>query len=374
MRRSRFLPLLLVPFVVASCFPIELDVSSDGKLIIPRAEGFFTYDPATGKTEKVLGNEMGAPVFARYSPNKKDLLAVTKSNEGFNAFQFLIVPLAGGKPKPVFKGENTAYVRFSPDGDQLAISKGSDKDDPDLKERVPEVHLVSLKDGKSKVAVRKVGVLVRWFPDSKRLLVFSIQKKDENSKYYGNLATLDIATGKTTNVCSAVSDQQVHLDLSPDGKTACFTAYSAGKPGADLPAPESFEKLLFLVDIASGKLTDTKREASYAIFSPDSKNLLIGAPAGGFSFDTLKLEVAPIDKLDEATAVTQKAHKPVSFGGGGMFPGWQNNKTVFYFVQKEVYGTEAKSVHLMLVDADGSNRRNAQPAIDAVAASDNESE
>ena len=44
-RRFLFaLPLLLL----AGCFPIELDVR-DGKLLIPREEGFFVFDPASGK-------------------------------------------------------------------------------------------------------------------------------------------------------------------------------------------------------------------------------------------------------------------------------------------------------------------------------------
>lgn len=374
MRRCLMAVVACVPFVALSCFPIELDATKDGKLLISRGEGFFLFNPADGKAVKILGSEMGAPIYARVSPNGKDALAVTKSSEGFNSFQFLIAPLSGdGKPKPIFKGENALYARFSPDGSQLAITIASEKEDPDLKERVPEIQVVSTSGGKAKVAAKKVGLFTRWFSDSKRLLVFEVQKKDDSGKYYGNISTVDVSSGKATKLASAVVEQQFYFDLSPDNKQVSFIAYSAGKGGATLPEPESFEKTLFQLDVAGGKLTETKKAASYAIYSPDGKSLLMGVPAGGFSFDSVVLEVASAADPKTGVTVAKKVYKPISFGtSAGTFPGWADNDTVYYFVQKEVYGSEAKSVNLVLVGKDGAKRKNVQPLIDTAVGLDEE--
>src|SRR5215472_7084586 len=91
------LPLLLLP----GCFPIELDVR-DGKLLIPREEGFFVFDPASGKAAKVAGNTDGKPVFARFSPEGKELLTVVKGS-GSNQFAFFITPAEGGKGRQIYK-------------------------------------------------------------------------------------------------------------------------------------------------------------------------------------------------------------------------------------------------------------------------------
>ena len=38
---------------IVGCLPIELDVSPTGQLIITRQEGWFLFDPASGKVTKV---------------------------------------------------------------------------------------------------------------------------------------------------------------------------------------------------------------------------------------------------------------------------------------------------------------------------------
>ncbi len=362
MRRIRWF-LLAALLLVGGCFPIELDVK-DGKLLIAREEGFFVFDPAAGKLHKVIGAEDGKPVFARFSPDGRDVLTIFKSTSGFNEFRFLITPIGGGKGREVFKGENTAYVRYSPDGTQLAIVKMSEKDIPEFKNKMPEIHLVPVKGGPAKTVARTVGVLFRWFADSKRLLLFEIKKKDQSGNYLGNLAILDTSDGKLKPLATAAVSQQFFLDLAPDNKKALFTALRAGKPGTDQEKGKDYAMKLFEVDLASGELRAIDKQARYAIYSPDGKQVLLGTPPDGFNFDTLKLEVADAG-LSKFTTVATDAHMPIALGGEGVvFPGWINDRTVFYFVNKAVYGTEGKAMQLVTVGSDGKTKKNLQAQIE----------
>jgi hypothetical protein len=369
MARHRFRFLALLPLLLlVGCFPIELDVH-DGKLLIAREEGFFTFDPASGKAMRVAAAEDGKPVFARFSPDGKEVLTVIKATTGFNEFRFVIRPIEGGKGREVYKGENTAYVLYSPDGANLGIVQMSQKEDPGFKDKVPELYLVPAKGGEAKKVADKVGALFRWFPDSKRVLVFQLAKKDDQGRFYGDGSVLDVGTGKATPLVAAAVPQGAFFDLSPDGKKALFTAYAAGKPGTDLTGTKSFDTQLYELDVAAGTVREVGKKASFAIYSRDGKQVLLGTPPDGFSFDTQKLEVADAE-LKKFTTVAGDAYKALAIGGGTTYPGWLDDKTVFYFVQKAVYGTEAKSVCLMTVGADGKGRRNVQPQIDTEANKD----
>jgi hypothetical protein len=370
MAMSRRGTLILLPLLaLAGCFPIELDVR-DGKLLIPRQEGFFVFDPASGKAAKVAGPEDGKPVFARFSPDGKEVLTVLKTAAGFNEFIFRVSPAGGGKGRDIYKAENTAYVLYSPDGASLAVVQMSQKEDPQFKDKVPELYLLPAKGGEAKKVASKVGVFFRWFPDSKRVLVFELDKKDEMNRYHGNISVLDVTTaGKPMPLVGAAVSQSFFLDLSPDGKKALFTAFAADKPGSDLTKTKEFGTHLFELDVAAGTARKIAKDASYAIYSRDGKQVLLGTPPEGFSFETLKLEVADAG-LTKFTTVAGDAYKPLAIGGGATFPGWLDDKTVFYFVQREVYGTEGKAINLMTVGTDGKGRRNLQPQIDAAAIAD----
>jgi hypothetical protein len=351
------LPLLLL----AGCFPIELDVR-DGKVLIPREEGFFIFDPASGKVAKVAGPGDGKPAFARYSPDGKDVLAVIKGG-GFNEFRFIITPVGGGKGREVYKAENTAYVLYSPDGANLGIIQMSQNPDPAFKDKVPELYLLPVKGGPAKKVADRVGVFFRWFPDSKRVLILALEKRDEMSRYYGTLSILDVASGKQTPLVATAVPQSFYFDLSPDGSKVLFTAHASDKVGTDLTKIKDFGIHLFELDIASGAARNTGKDATYAMYSHDGKQVLLGTQAEGFSFETLKLEVGDAG-LTKFTTVAPDAFKPMALGGGMTFPGWLDDKAVYYFVQRAVYGTEAKSVHLMAVGTDGKGRRDLQPTID----------
>jgi hypothetical protein len=175
---------------------------------------------------------------------------------------------------------------------------------------------------------------------------------------------LDVTTGRKTPLAAAAVTQQFHFDLSPDNKKVLFTALRAGKAGEDVSKGNEYAMKLFELDVASGAVRKTEKEARYAIYSPDGTKVLLGTPPEGFALDTIKLQVTDAS-LGNATVVAASAAMPLALGGEGtVFPGWFDSKTVFYFVTKAVYGTEGKSLQLVTVGADGKGLKHLQPVID----------
>jgi hypothetical protein len=363
----RKLSLLLPPAVLlfAGCFPIDLDVR-DGKILIPRQEGFFTFDPASGKAVKLADAKGGKPIFARFSPDGKEVLTVVKSDAGFDEFAFTISPVAGGEGRVVYKGKNTAAVNYSPDGGSLAVIQMSEKDIEKFKSKMPELWLVPLAGtgGAPKKLADFLGVYCRWLPDSKKLLTFQIDKKDEQGNFTGNVVLVDL-DGKVTPLGAALVNQSVHYDPSPDGKKVLVTAFATGKVGEKLEKDKMvFSPKLYELDVATGTWRKLDKDARYAIYSRDGKQVLLATPPEGFVLDAVKLEVADAELKSFKTVATD-AFMPMSLGGEGrLFAGWMDDKTILYFVQKAVYGTEGKSLQLMTVGIDGKDRKNLQPHID----------
>ncbi len=364
MSKLRLLAAAFLVFVVG-CFPVELSVSKDGKLLIPREEGFFVFDPASGKTAKLAGADGGSPVFARFSPDGKEALVVSSVSSGFGSkFSFKIMPLSGGEGRVVYKDDNTAYVLYSPDGAKLAITRGAEKEDPEIKQRLPELHIVPVQGGGDKVVANNVGSLFRWLPDSKRVLVLKIQKKID-SNYQGQISTVDVTSGKITPLVSALVDSNSFCDVSPDGKKALFTAMKVDKPGTQFTKDNRSEMKLYELDLESAAVRPIDKKARYAIYSPNGKQVLVGGPGEGFSMDSLALEVGDAD-VTNLKKVAPNAHMPMmSMGGEGVtYPGWINDKTIFYLIQKKNYGTSGKCLSLMTVGTDGGDKKCVQPLID----------
>jgi len=362
----RLLPLFAL-LLLASCFPVELDVNENGQLLIVRQEGYFLFDPASGKVRRVRGAVGGKPVYARFSPNGKEMLAVVEAKDGFNEFQFYITPLDGGKERKIYRAQNTVFTRYSPDGKQLAIIRVAKEKKPPLEDAAPTIDIVDVKTGEKRSMGDNLGHLCHWFSNSRQLLVFKINGKTESDDFRGDLSVLDVTTKRLTPLTSLIGSNQMYFDLSPDDSKVLVTAKAAAKGGQPLDAPQSSDTRLFEIDVATRAIRRVRDEARYAIYSPDGKKVLVGGPVDGFSFDELKLEIADA-ALEKFFEVAGNAHMPMSFGGEGvLFPGWAGNDGISYFVQRVVYGSGTKSVHLVMVGADGKNRRYVQPAIDAKA-------
>ena len=358
--------IILGVFCIVGCFAIELDVDKDGKLLVTREEGFFLVDPVQKEVKLIQKAVPGTePVYSRFSPNGKQILTVAK--EGYQTFQLSLVEIETGKSSKLLKVDQAANARFSPDGKYLAVVAGSKEDDPEFKSKVPELHLVTLADGKSKRVAKKIGVQIRWLPDSKQILLVDVKSKIDDSNFLGNVSLLDVATSKLTPKIAIIGPQDFAFDTTPDGNTAVITAAKTGKVGVKMTLGESYDYSLFQLNLKSGDAKNLEIKPKYAFYSPNGKSLLLGLDASGFNMTSASLEVANASDVSERTVIGEVAF-PLAFGGEGkVLAGWINDEKIYYFVERKVYGTTGKSMQLITAKADGSERQLLQPMIDTAA-------
>jgi Tol biopolymer transport system component len=349
----------LVALLLASCFPVELHVSRDGRILIPREEGVFTIDARSGKVVNLYAPKAGVPVFARFAPDGKRILAVVQAGDKMPPSHKYNVVSPGGKAKTLFKGPSGTYARWCPDGKRIALTRVASDAVKPLEDEMPELHVVLL-DGKDKRLARNVSASFRWFPDGKSILSFHVTSKDKKTDLFtGALVKVDAASGKMTPLAAVTGSRNVFFDLSADGKQVVFTANVAGAVGTKLKPRE--EASLFLLDVAAKSIRPLKAEAAYAIWSPDGKQLLLGVEGE----NSLKLQVADPALKKRTTVATDAAGE----AGEGVraYPAWVNNKTICYLTRRAAFGTAGKNIYLVTVGTDGKGRKMLQSQIDAAA-------
>ena len=347
----------------AGCLPIELSVSPDGKILIPRREGFVSFDPVRGTATTLHKPKSGEPAFAVFSPDGGRYLAVSKSGN-FDVG----VAVVGKAPVKLLSASNLTYAGWSPDGKWVSLARVADEARKPLKQNLPELILVDVASGKKRTLASNVSSFTRWFADSKHILAFQIAAKNEESDLYtGTIVKLNTATGKAVALATVLGDNRIFFDLSPDGAKVLFTAVKAAKAGQKVPAKAKGEPQLFELDIASGAIRTIKDKVLYALYSPKGTKVLVSTKR---DFEPgLQLAVADAGFKNFVTVATDV---PNSTGGGGesvdIFPGWINESTVHYIATTAVFGVAAKNLHLMSVGADGKGRRNLQTKLEAALA------
>jgi Tol biopolymer transport system component len=377
MRKRRTIGLLLVvPFFLAGCFPIELDVNGKGEMLIYRQEGFFLYHPASGKVTRVAGTGGGVPVFARFSPNGKDALCVVKDGRHAEEFRFDLVRLDGTGARTLCRAENAAYASFSPDGAQLAILHGSRQKQPQIKKRKGEfvmgstdLEIVEVSSGGQKALAQHLAVSFRWFRDGKRLLVFQFSDVAKD-QYLGAVGELEVATGTFRPLVAAVCPGAMMLDLSPDEQTVLFTAHATGRPGESLDPDKKLPPArLYECNVKGGAVrerTAFSEETLFARYSPNGKKILLASPAKGNEILSRKVALGVTDaQWKKFTLLVDNATEGEHGTAGGLaIPGWIGDDTVYYFVERSTYGTSGKSFSLYTAKADGSKKQLVQPVLD----------
>ena len=354
--------------VLSGCLPIELSVSPKGEILIPRAEGFIAFDPATGAAKTLHAPASEQPAIGLFSPDGKQFLAISQAKGGGMGTSFKVaLGAVGAAPKTLMSATNLTYARWSPDGKYVTITRVADSSKAPLDEQLPELVLINTADGSRKTLASNVSVIHRWFPDSKNVLTFQIASKAEDGdQYSGSLVKLDVTTGKSTPLAAVLGEKKVFFDLSPDGGKALFTARKADKAGAKVPEKTEDDPKLHELNIATGAVRAVKEDVIYAIYSPKGTKVLVGGEGEG---DGLTLEVGDAS-LAKVVTVAEDAVKSAgeAMNSVDIYPGWVNDETVYYIASKPVYGTAGKNLQLMTVGADGKNARNLQPAIEAAIA------
>jgi DNA-binding beta-propeller fold protein YncE len=363
-------------FGAVGCFPLELDVNGKGELLVFRQEGFFLFDPATRKTTAIVGPGADTPVFARFAPNGREILAVVE--EGQTGCQrFDVVSLADGTSKTVFKTGTACYARFSPDGNFLAVTRLASRESKDpanpsvtVVETVPELDIIELKTGaKKRFTAWRSHTLFRWFADSKHLLTVVVARKDESEGvYYGHLSKVDRASGTVTRIASVASGENVFLDLAPDNRKALVVAQAVG-PADRAPAVKKDERgpgSVFEVDLASGAVRDLGFASEFALYSPSGKKILL-SPAKQTDELTRSLVVADADGSHARPVVDYRPPCPsvVTTGREALtLPGWCGDRAVFYYHSQAVYGLAAQAPWLKIVSLDNRSEAVLQPYLD----------
>src|ERR1041385_3348209 len=107
------LSIVAVALLLSGCLPIELEVSPDGKLLIARQEGFFTFDAASGAVKLVYKPTNNQPGFARFVPGGRQIVAITAAKGGGMVggnFKIEMVDLSTGVATPVAEAGNITYL------------------------------------------------------------------------------------------------------------------------------------------------------------------------------------------------------------------------------------------------------------------------
>jgi dipeptidyl aminopeptidase/acylaminoacyl peptidase len=304
-------------------------------------------------------------VCARFDPAGGNVLLVVKQQnpaQFSEGFRFDLMPLKGGDVRTIHTAMKACNVQFAPDGSKLAVVEFASNDYSGKK---PKIQIVDVKTGEARLLLDMAGPIVRWFKDSKRLLTFQI-RDDKSSEFHGDIVDVDVASGKVTTLAAAIGRNESCLDLSPDNETVAFTADKAGAAGAQLVPGKSSQTYLFELEIATGKIRESKTPAKFVRYSPGGKKLLVTNQPLEFLLSNKQQLVVVSSGLTKFDAIAKDAYTPAIAVGLDYvaLPGWIDDDHLFYFTERMVYGTTGKALHLVLIDADGSHKRFVQPDID----------
>ena len=361
--RIRHLALPVCLFLVG-CYPIELDSSAQGTILIPRQEGFFALDSKTGKASRIWAPTTGAPLFAKYSPDGKQLLAVTgpKGSAMMASFTYTLVTVADGKTRQLTQGQNGMYLQWSPTGKQFSIAQGASQPKPPMQQGMPEILVVNVQDGTQKVVAGNVAAHHRWLPGGKGIVIFQAVIKEKQKGYTGTLAILDPEKG-TSEKLATVMGEEIFFDVSPDGNHILFTAKAAALGEEELKPSE--EEQLFHLDRTKKTLNSVMKKVRYVLFSPKGGNVLVSGAVDGSKY---ALQVTDLTFAEHAKIAADAAKEVGGMGNNTkVIPGWLDDNTVIYLAERAVYGTAGKNLMLTLVSADGKTRRSLQTKIDTAA-------
>jgi Tol biopolymer transport system component len=264
--------------------------------------------------DRPLASSAGAGLFPiAFAPKDPSLLAVrVVETERGPEEQLMLVPVAGGKPRPI--GPLAARARnasWSPDGKWIAFesSAGSFRDlyrmdadgkglrrltdnregnfEPEVSPDGRSIAFVSSRDGDAEVYVmpsaggpaRRITAFhkddwnPRWSPDGRRLAFLS-SREGSDRVYLVNAdgsATLRLA-GRNEAALSA-DEQEMDPAWSPDGRHVAYTFRTRGGPTS-----------IRVADVATGtwrNLSDGRGKDWMPAWSPDGRHIAFASERGG---------------------------------------------------------------------------------------------
>jgi len=385
----------------AGCFPVLLDVDKQGRVLIARQEGVFSFDAKTERCQLLCKPSKGTSAWARWSPDgKMVLVGIIHEGEGT---ELLVYNIATKQSKSVGTFRNISCALWSPESRAISVAEPRGDAACDL-------DLVNLATGERKGMLSKALPMHKWLPGGK-VVAFTIQQEREENAYYGELVVYNAANGDLQLIESMICDRYASVDVSPDGASALLIEWT-DKPGYKLS----------LVDMKARKKTILLTEGVMnAFWSPDGKKIAIvkgmtrddwwagrsdqernrqrpprrPGPPGQTTPEQEAQPPKPDEKPKEDSeelvmpgemppaklVVTDREGKNEQLVASNVaieteagssarpiYPAWLDVNTILYFEKTRVYGVAGTSLRLMRVGADGTGRRSLQHIIDAAAA------
>jgi hypothetical protein len=357
--------------LLVACVPVELSVTDDGRVIIPRGEGVVYYNPKTGKvTPGFKSNQKTS--FAMAVPNRGGFIAITEPGGGGMGSTMTIHHIdAKGNAKRLHSASNITYLQVSPTGDHVSFARVSDQQAKGFEKNLPELHVIALGNGKVKKVADAVGSIHRWAKGGKHLYIVQLTSAiKDTDRYMGELKKIDHEAGKGDALANVMGSDPMHMDAAPNDDALLFTAIAANPASKKLPAPKADDDNqeepsvnLYHLDLKAGTVKMARKETSFAYFSPNQTKVLLGVPGDE---DELELVVTNLQFKNAVMVARDVADQAGSdMTSVSIYPGWYDDKTVLYIARRTVFGTSGENLMLTTVTADGKTRKVHQPAIDA---------
>ena len=347
-------------FICSGCFPMEIAVSKNGDIVIPRAEGFVVYN-CVSKTGYVIKNNQAdeAPSFAALSADGSILARAIqfRGQEGTltSLSKILVGPVNGSEAKEVDSVDNACFIQISPDNKTVSYSVVLNQGAEGLDEAMPELHIYSIESGLNNRVSRNVSVIHRWTSDGKIIFLKTDSKKDQTR--FGRLCSYDPATNKISNIVSVTGAEW--FDLASGGEEAVLSAKAVSTNAKDLSnLAEDVEKKLFVINLKTMEIRALEYDADFCRYSPNGNKIAL----------LRKNQVEVTDRSwPEPTKVLVSMAAAELENSTKVHLSWLNNSELLVLRKKAIYGVNGVSLELVVCNVENGEIKSLQREIEKIA-------
>ncbi len=248
------------------------------------SDTIILWDVETGEQKPTLSEELNGIESVTFSPDGSTLISMsgasenesTNSEEKSNIVHFWEAETGNCKAIPTKELNNISSVKFSPDSRTLLI-QSTENTDSYSREEKSIIQLYNVEIGECKASITKGLNNVKSIvisPDSRTLLIQSVERRDPFSSEEKHIIQLyDVETGEqNTSITEELNDIK-HVKFSPDSRTLLIQSIEKTYRFS------GEEKHIILCDVETGerKVSIAKgiNNIKSLTFSPDSRTLMV---------------------------------------------------------------------------------------------------